>query len=227
MKKYALIILLSYLFFTENLLAHPHTFIDMKNKVLVEDNKLRGFDMSWRLDEITSSQLIYELKNAEDKQRAEQDIIGELSLYIMGNQFFSRLYNEKDKRIQFDELPISPSIKIEDSRITYDFELPLLNPVETKGHTFKLFTFEPTYYLSMSYLDHRDITIDPESQCTVSITESKVDESLRLYASQLDQAATPDMSSISQFKKSDSDLPSDIEYSLGSRFAQRANIDCN
>lgn len=206
MKKYVIAMLLSSIFFTESVVAHPHTFIDIKNKVLVENNMLKGFDMSWKLDEITSSQLIYELKSAEDKDHAEQDVIGELSFYIMGNQFFSRLYNEKDERIQFDELP-------------------LLKPVETKGHTFKLFTFEPTYYLSMSYLDHGDITIDPESQCTVSITESKVDESLRLYASQLDQSAKPDLS-VNQFKKSDSDMPADIEYSLGSRFAQRANINC-
>ncbi|WP_301098083.1 DUF1007 family protein [Otariodibacter sp.] len=226
MKKYIVIILFSSFFFMKNADAHPHTFIDIKNKVLVENNMLKGFDMSWRLDEITSSQLIYELKNAKDKERAKQDVIGELSFYIMGNQFFSRLYNEKDERIQFDELPLNPTIQIEDSRITYNFELPLLQPVATKGHSFKLFTFEPTYYLSMSYLDHKDISITPNSQCTVSISESKVDESLRLYASQLDQTAKPDLSSINQFKKSDSNMPSDIEYSLGSRFAQRANIDC-
>lgn len=38
----------------QHVLAHPHAFIDMKTKVLVDKQQLVGFSMQWILDEPSS-----------------------------------------------------------------------------------------------------------------------------------------------------------------------------
>lgn len=49
--------------------SHPHSFVDLKTNVIVEGSMLKSFQMEWMLDEIASSELIYEVKNSQDKEK--------------------------------------------------------------------------------------------------------------------------------------------------------------
>lgn len=200
-------------FFSLSAVAHPHSFLDMKNKVLIENGTLNGFAMTWILDEITSAELIYEINQSRDKTAAKQKITQELNESAVGNHYFSELYDEQKTPIKFKSQPTSPTIEVKDNRIYYHFDLSLATPQPVKGRAFSLFTFEPSYYLYLGYEKFSDLTSTEQNQCKVSLEEPKVNKSLRLYASGLDRTETPDM-------------PSDDSQSLGAQFAQKVSILC-
>lgn len=193
--------------------SHPHSFLDMRNKVMIENGKLNAFAMTWILDEITSAELVYEIQSAKDKKAAEQKITEELNESAVANHYFSELYDEKEMPIKFKAKPINPRIEIKDNRVFYHFELTLAQPQDVKGRSFRLFTFEPSYYLYMGYEKFSDLTSTEQNECKVTLEEPKVNQSLRLYASSLDKTESPDM-------------PSDKSLSLGAQFAQKVSIQC-
>lgn len=211
MKK--LFVALCFSLFSGWLMAHPHSFVDMKNQVLVEHGKLRGFKMAWMLDEITSSELLYEIKQSKDKQAAKKKITDELSQSAVEAHYFSELYDQHQKPIKFKARPTNPRIEIENNRIVYHFELTLAQPQDTSKRHFNLFTFEPSYYLYMGYGNEKDVTISPQNQCQVTMQEPKANQSLRLYASKLDKNETPD-------------FPMENGLSLGAQFAQKVSVIC-
>ncbi len=45
--------------------AHPHSFISLQSEPVVKDGLLSGFKMRWTMDEITSSDLLYDAGNAK------------------------------------------------------------------------------------------------------------------------------------------------------------------
>lgn len=200
-------------FFSLSVFSHPHSFLDMKNKVLIENDQLNGFAMTWILDEITSAELIYEINQSKDKQKTTQKITTELNESAVNNHYFSELYDDKKTPLKFKAQPVNPSIEIDDNRIYYRFELALAKPHTVKDHSFMLFTFEPSYYLYMGYEKFSDLSSTEQNLCKVSLEEPKINQSLRLYASALDKTASPDM-------------PDDISQSLGAQFAQKVKIEC-
>ena len=212
MKKLLTAILFSFISVTA--FAHPHSFLDMKNKVMIQDGKLTAFQMSWMLDEITSAELLYEVKASKNKQAAKDKITRELDESAVANHYFSELYNAKDEPIKFTAKPINSSIEVKENKVVYHFELTLADPQEVRNQTFRLFTFEPSYYLSMAYENAGDVTISEQGLCQVMMEEPKVNQDLRLYASGLDKTQTPDM-------------PGTGSLSLGGQFAQKVSVICN
>ena len=65
-------------FFSIGVFAHPHAFVDLKTQALIENQTLKGFRMSWTLDEIASSTLIYEMQSSADPVKAKQDLTKEM-----------------------------------------------------------------------------------------------------------------------------------------------------
>ncbi|MCK3656889.1 ABC transporter substrate-binding protein [Pasteurellaceae bacterium Macca] len=194
------------------LIAHPHSFLDMKNQVQFEGDTLTGFKMSWQLDEISSAELIYELRSSNNKAAALAKLTKELDQSTVQNHYFSELYNQRDEAIKFQAQPSQSSIEIKDNRIIYHFTLKLAHPQAVTGQSFRLFTFEPSYYLYMSYASAEDVTQTPQPLCSVKMEEAKINQSLKLYASKLDKSEKPDLPSGS--------------LSLGAQFAQKVNILC-
>lgn len=193
--------------------AHPHSFLDMKNKVLIQQGKLEGFELSWMLDEITSAELIYEINSSSDKKQATDKILKELDDSAVLEHYFSELYDQQNEPIKFKAKPHNSSVEIQHNRIIYHFTLLLAEPKAVKGHSFRFFTFEPSYYLAMNYEKASDVSSTEQNLCKVEMIEPTVNQSLRLYASKLDKNETPDM-------------PAERGLSLGAQFAQKVSIVC-
>ena len=56
--KFRAIFALSSLWFATAASAHPHSFLDIQTKALMQETQLTGFQMHWTLDEIASAVLI-------------------------------------------------------------------------------------------------------------------------------------------------------------------------
>ncbi|MDH2997869.1 ABC transporter substrate-binding protein [Pasteurellaceae bacterium LFhippo2] len=193
--------------------AHPHSFIDMQNQVLINQGKLDGFKMRWTLDEISSSEILYEIKSAKNRDEAIKKITKDLDESAIHAHYFSELYDEKDQKIKFKAVPVDSSVEVQEQNIIYNFTLALAKPADVKGYAFRLYTFEPSYYIAMNYATEKDVTSTEQDLCKVTMIEPKVNQDLKLYASSLDKTQTPDM-------------PGTGSLSLGGQFAQTVSVVC-
>ncbi|WP_150539651.1 DUF1007 family protein [Actinobacillus vicugnae] len=198
--------------FSSQLFAHPHSFVDLKNKVLVEGTKLNAFEMEWMLDEIASAELIYEVNNSADKTATEKSITDEMTQTAIEAHYFSYLYDAKDQPIKFSAKPRNTRFDIHGNRVVFYLTIPLSKPHDLKNNPVRFYTYEPSYYMGMEYNNVQALSINT-SQCKATLTQPQISNSLRLYASSLDKNQSPDM-------------PENEDNSLGAQFAQKVTVVC-
>lgn len=193
--------------------SHPHSFVDLKNKVVVDGTMLRSFQMEWMLDEIASSELIYEMNNSVDKAKTRQAITAEMVHSARQNHYFSVLYNSKNQPIKFSSQPTETRFEIKNNRVVFYITFHLSKPYELKQNKVILSTYEPSYYIAMEYNRANEISISNPS-CKVTLLQPQVDNKLRLYASSLDKTQSQEM-------------VDNQDDSLGAQFAQKVEIICD
>lgn len=193
--------------FSLNVLAHPHAFVDLKTQALTENQTLKGFRMSWTLDEIASSTLIYEMQSSPDPDKTKQDLTQEMIDTAKKDHYFSYLYNQKSNLIPFTEAPSDYGFVVENNRIIFSMNVYLSEPQKLSTVPITLMSYEPTYYMAMEYNYQSDVSID-DKKCEIKVVQPKVDDTLKLYASSLDKDQTPE------------------DQSLGRAFAQKVEMKC-
>ncbi|MDP8080385.1 DUF1007 family protein [Phocoenobacter skyensis] len=208
MKK--ILILLTFSFISIICSAHPHSWIDMKNNVLIEEGKLIGFQMEWTLDEMASSSLIYEMKVSENKLETRKEITKDMQNTAISNHYFSYLYDENNQPIKYTTKPKNTYFEIKNNQVIFHITFYLTNPQEVKNRRFKLFTYEPSYYISMNYEDSNALLLsDVDRLCKLELKKPQINADLKEYASNLDKSDNPDEN-----------------LSLGAQFAQEVAIIC-
>lgn len=192
--------------------SHPHSFVDLKNKIIVEGTQLKSFQMEWMLDEITSSELIYEMQTSKDQEKTRKNITNEMVETAIQNHYFSTLYDSQNQPIKFTTQPTDTYFQIKDNRVVFYITFHLSKPYELKQNKAQFYTYEPSYYISMEYNHHKDVSISNVA-CKALLVQPQVNNKLRLYASSLDKTQSPEM-------------PENEGYSLGAQFAQKVEILC-
>lgn len=91
------------------------------------------------------------------------------------------------------------------------FVLPLAHPQPLAGQTYTFSTFDPTYYVDMSYAKESDVTLPTTLQksCKLAVHTPKPSEETLNFAVSLDKEDAP---------------PEDME--LGKQFAQQVTLQC-
>ena len=205
MKTYSLLL---GLFFSCSVLAHPQAFIDMQTTPIIENNQLTGLSMKWTLDEPSSSAVIYDMKQAKtknDQQKLIDDVMGN----VVSEHYFSYLYDAQNNKIKYSPHPKNYGVKIRGLQLQYYFDVPLAHSQNLEKNTFSLQTYDPTYYVAMTYASKSavDFSALPKN-CQGKLIEPNVDEKIQTYASSLDKS-----------QKNEDD-------SLGVMFAQKIIIQC-
>lgn len=200
-------LLLSSLFFVNIAHAHPHSFLDIQTKALMQDTLLTGFQMHWMLDEIASAELIYEVQTSSNHEETKKKITDEMIETAKSEHFFSYLYNANGELQKFSDKPSNYAFDIEQNRIVFKVNFYLEQAQDLKNAPATLMSYEPTYYMGIEYNSPKDISIS-NSACQIRLEQPKVDQSLKLYASSLDKNDTPE------------------DSSLGRQFAQKVVMVC-
>lgn len=198
------------LFLTRAVMAHPHSFIEMKNSLVITDNQLTGMKMTWTMDPLTSADLLYDAGNAANGSEIWKQLAAEVMVNVIGQHYFTELYHE-GKKVKFLNRPSEYHLSREGNNAILSFEMLLAKPQPLNAE-FTLMTYDPTYYVDMTYTDDKSVTlpIDVQARCTLKVITPKPDTSLKAYALNLDKADAPD---------------EDME--LGKQFAQRVEIKCH
>lgn len=194
--------------FSVNVIAHPHSFVDLKNHVVLDDTKLIAFQMQWTLDEIASAEIIYEVNSSNDKAKTQKAITAEMTQTAVESHYFSTLYDKTGQPIKFKIPPEKTAFQIQQNRIVFAITIPLATPIDLKNAPVIFSTYEPSYYIGMEYNHEQDLTIN-NPQCKATLIQPQVNQKLRLYASSLDKNQSPE------------------DDTLGAQFAQKVEVKCD
>ncbi|MDG6894629.1 DUF1007 family protein [Volucribacter amazonae] len=198
-------------------LAHPHAFVEMKNKLLIEQDHLIGFRMQWILDEASSSEMLYDLALSKNDPQKKQAIADEIMQNVVAEHYFSYFYDKHQQPIKYLAKPQNYGARADGHQIVYYFDFLLAKPQLLKNNRFELTTYDPTYYVFMYYdLPNKPNIVQSAvdfsglpSKCRGDIIEPDIDEQLKRYAQSLDKSQR------------------DEDDTLGAQFAQKVMILCD
>ncbi|MEZ3499474.1 DUF1007 family protein [Pantoea sp. KPR_PJ] len=190
--------------------AHPHSFIDMKTDLIANDDTFTGLKMRWTMDEITSADLLYDAGDAKPGSEVWKKLAAEVMANVLGQHYFSEVWHN-GQRVKFLNLPTEYHLSRSGNKAVLEFILPLAEPPTLGGQRFDILTFDPTYFVDMTYADAQALSL-PEAlrgRCALALHTPKPDDGLKQYALSLDKADAP---------------PEQMD--LGRQFAQQVTLTC-
>ncbi|WP_419715580.1 DUF1007 family protein [Dickeya chrysanthemi] len=191
-------------------LAHPHSFIDMTTTVEGKDDLITGLRMSWTMDPITSADLLYDAGNAAKDSEVWKKLAAEVMANVLGQHYFTDIYRN-GKPVKYQSLPTEYHLSRSGNKAVLEFVLPLAHPQRLAGAPLLISTYDPTYFVDMSYKDDNAIQIGAAlaARCKATLVTPKPDASLQSYALSLDKNAKPSK-----------------DRELGKQFAQQVTLQC-
>jgi len=190
--------------------AHPHSFITLHTEVVAREGQMVGLNMRWTMDELTSADLLYDAGNAKPGDEVWKKLAAEVMANVLGQHYFTEVWHNGQK-VKFQNRPTEYGLSRDGHQAVLTFVLPLAQPQPLAGQTYTFSSFDPTYYVDMSYAEDADAALPAalKTSCKVSVLTPEPDEQVMDFAQSLDKADAP---------------PEDME--LGKQFAQTVTLIC-
>lgn len=190
--------------------AHPHSFIDMQVIPEIKQQQVIGLTFTWKMDPMTSADIAYELKNSQEDDIQWKTQAATLMANILAQDYFTDFYSQ-GKKIAFQAIPSHYRLQREGLQLIFSFTARLKQPVPIKGLDIEFMTYDPTFFVSMTYPNQQAVILSNtlDSQCKMTLNEPNVTDELRFYAYSLDINQTPE-----------------DDTTLGLQFAQKVKIAC-
>ncbi|PWC23102.1 DUF1007 domain-containing protein [Brenneria roseae subsp. roseae] len=190
--------------------AHPHSFIDMQTTIESQNEQITGLRMQWTMDPITSADLLYDAGNAAKGSEVWKKLAAEVMANVLGQHYFTDIYRDKQP-VKYASIPTEYHLSRKGNQAVLEFVLPLAHPQPLAGKPLQISTYDPTYFVDMSYQDEKAIKLAPAlaSRCKTTLVTPKPSEDLQSYALSLDKNDSPG---------------EDME--LGKQFAQQVTLQC-
>ena len=191
-------------------LAHPHSFISLQTALVADHVQLTGLQMRWTMDEITSADLLYDAKDAKPGDEIWKKLAAEVMANVLGQHYFTEFWHNGQK-VKFLNRPTQYGMERQAHQAVLTFVLPLAEPQPLAGQTYTFSTFDPTYYVDMSYARDQDVTLPAALQksCQLQVHTPTPGEETLKFAQSLDKEDAP---------------PEDM--ALGQQFAQTVTLTC-
>lgn len=190
--------------------AHPHSFISLKTTPVIEQGQLTGLKMQWLMDEMTSADLLYDAGDAEPDSPVWKKLAAEVMANVLGQHYFTEVW-QQGKKVKFTADPPEYRLERVEHQAMLSFILPLAKPQPLKGKSIQFSTFDPSFYVDMTYTQDDDVSLpaDWASRCHISVLTPEPSEEMLEFAASLDKDDAP---------------PEDM--ALGQQFAQKVTLQC-
>ena len=190
--------------------SHPHSFISMQTTPVIDKDALTGLKMVWTMDEITSADLLYDAGSAAPDSPVWKKLAAEVMANVLAQHYFTEFWHQ-GRAVKFDNLPPSYQLTRSGAKAVLTFVLPLAQPQKLAGQTYTFGTFDPTYFVDMTYSDAQALSLPDalKTRCKLTLQAPKPDASLKAFALSLDKADAP---------------PESMD--LGRQFAQTVTFSC-
>ncbi|MFC0073173.1 DUF1007 family protein [Samsonia erythrinae] len=205
-----IVLLMTALAFGPPVFAHPHSFIDMQMTVESQNDQITGLRMQWTMDPITSADLLYDAGNAKKESEVWKKLAAEVMANVLGQHYFTDVYRDSQP-VKYASMPTEYHLSRKGNQAVLEFVLPLAHPQPLAGKPLLISTYDPTYFVDMSYQNDRAVKLAPAltSRCKTTLFTPAPNSELQSYALSLDKNDAPD---------------EDME--LGKQFAQRVTLQC-
>ncbi|MCG6659725.1 DUF1007 family protein [Halomonas campisalis] len=175
-------------------LAHPHGWIDMRMRLVVDDQgRLEGLHQAWRMDPFYSLVILEELEHAAGGGGLEaglDQLGGEIRENLRPHDYFTELRLDGE-RLALGEVS-EYTVMSRGGRVEFIFLLPLATPQPLRDKTLHYKVFDPTYYLEVVHEAEDNTPLDDalvvggELACTTRIVPADPDPERVMEAAMLD-----------------------------------------
>jgi len=193
---------------SQHVLSHPHAWIDTNTYINGTDTHITSLQMTWTFDEDTS---LYMLQGEDTSPEHLQATLQKLANGVvknMYNEHYFTYFYQQGAPLRYKAARY-PELIQQGEKLTLRFEIPLSQPVAFADNEFKLFIYDATYYVDMSWLKSSDIQLSDTlaKHCQGELVYPNVSQGERDYALTLAADVAPD-------------------HDLGERFSQRFKLSC-
>ena len=181
------------LLFPLTLSAHPHAWVDTNTYIDSNETHITALHMTWTFDAETSTYMLQGEDISPEKidqtlQRLAESVVGNM----YNEHYFTYLYDGNEP-VRYKEAN-HPQLIQDGNKLVLSFELPLSNPIAFNNKKFKLYIYDETYFVDMSWLDKSNIQLSEQltAKCAGKLVAPKASDELRAYTLSLASDLAPD-----------------------------------
>lgn len=136
-----------------NALAHPHAWIDLRTRVVMNDEgHVAALELDWLFDDFYTAFIAEEFA---EEGRPASEYLPEVANTNLAN--LAEYHYFTDVRLDGERLPLGEVTRAEtglrDKRLWLRFEVPLVEPVDPESGRLTFAVYDPTYYIEILYLE--------------------------------------------------------------------------
>lgn len=185
-------LLLACFSFSSSLSAHPHAWVDTNTAIGNDKTHITTLHMTWTFDAETSDYML------QGEEISPEHI--DNTLQLLATSVTNNMYNEHyftyfyvgNTPIKFKTARYPQLIQYQD-KLVLTFDIPLSEPIAFNNKDFKLFIYDSTYFVDMSWLEAQDIqlTEDISKHCKYKLLEPTASDAQRAYTLSLADDVAP------------------------------------
>jgi ABC-type uncharacterized transport system substrate-binding protein len=135
-----------------NALAHPHAWIDLRTRVIMNEGRVAALELDWLFDDFYTAFVAEEFVKQD---RPPSEFLPEVANTYLNNLAEYGYFT--DVRLDGERLPLGEPTGAEsglrDKRLWLRFEVPLVEPVDPNSGRLTVAVYDPTYYIEIVYLE--------------------------------------------------------------------------
>lgn len=189
--------------------SHPHSWIDTHTYFNSNDTHITALNMTWTFDQETSDYMLHGEDTSAEAINHTLQLIAETVVNNMYNDhYFTYLYHNETP-VRYKKARYPQLIQAHD-KLVLSFEIPLSEPIPFKENNFKLFIYDASYYVDMSWINEADIQLSDniKDNCLGRVHAPQVTDQQRDDTLALAEDVAPD-------------------NALGQLFSQQFQLSCN
>jgi ABC-type uncharacterized transport system substrate-binding protein len=133
--------------------AHPHAWIDLRTRVIMNDEgRLAALELEWLFDDFYTAYIAEEFA---EEGRPASEFLPEVASTNLANLAEYDYFT--DVRLDGERLPLGEvsgaATGLREKRLWLRFEVPLVEPVDPDSGRLTFAVYDPTYYIEILYLE--------------------------------------------------------------------------
>lgn len=155
--KLSYILIFIYFFLITSLSAHPHMWVDLITKVVINDKgSVTSIHQKWVFGEFFSASLIDDIvKNKKGINKGLKEEISKILVNLEEYDYFTNI-KVNNSKINIGKVK-KFNTGIQNTRIWIEFNVPFVKPVNILSNNLTYSIFDPTYYIEMLHLEDAQI----------------------------------------------------------------------
>ncbi|MGI9418316.1 MAG: DUF1007 family protein [Geminicoccaceae bacterium] len=142
--------------------AHPHAWIDLRSKVLLDDaGRVRALQLDWIFDDYYTVAIADEVDvGSQISDEFWTEIAGKNLSNLADHHYFT-VIKADDAAVELGDVSRYEG-GLRDGRMWMSFEVPLAEPIDPRSNAVSYAIYDPTYYIEIVHLEDDVITFEGE-----------------------------------------------------------------